>query len=572
MRGPAPKLPGWVVPAAAALVAFALRAAGASHYWINADEGIYYAVASAPTWAERWSAIAGNAHPPLHYLLLVLIRSVTDDALWLRAPSVLFGALAVPALYALVRALAGRGAGGIAAWGLALSPGAVMLSQTARPYGLQLFLLAIALLCLLRGAQSRERRWLAGYAVSALLAVLHHYSSLIALGTAGLCVGAAGLRGALPPAVLARIALASAPAALAAALVAWLHLVPALRAGFPEGAVPGWLTPYYAQGPRALAALWLGAVEYLTGAALAAPVLLVWLGALALALAQRRWLLAGASLALIAAASLLSLLARYPLGCTRHDLYLALALFPLLGTGLAQALLAGPLARRALALGCLALALLARDPLARALGRPPGPWRAHPELGLARSEVEGWLAPRLAALAKTPGLLLMDQFTSYTLLPLFARDPSRPDAGARPLGFADEHALRVLDFGARKLVVAAAWFLSASPRDRDAEHGLWRQLERLRDERRELAPLLSELRVVSANGPHLVLALRRRASERHTRPDRVPPRARGLGRGAIVSEVELQPPALALFRLDARELHASGPWRSPSGIDPDSQP
>ncbi len=571
MRGIAAKLPDQVVPVAATAVAFALRAEGASRFWINADEGIYYAVASAPSWGERWSAIAGNAHPPLHYLLLVLIRALTDDAQWLRAPSVLFGTLAVPIVYALVRELAGRGAGGIAAWLLALSPGAVMLSRTARPYGLQLFLLATAFGCLLRATRSQQRRWLACYAVAALLAVLHHYSSLIALGAAGLAAGVAALRGALAPAGLARIALASLPAALAAAALGALHLAPALRAGFPEGAVAGWLAPYYAGSVTDLPALWLGAVEYLVGPVLAAPVFVAWFAALGLALAQRRWLIAGASLALIAAASLLSSLRLYPLGCTRHDLYLALAVFPVLSCGLAEALLRGSLVRRAATAVALALLLLAREPLARELGRPPLPWRAHPELGLLRSDVEEWLAPRLAALAQTPGLLWMDQFTSYTLLPLLARDPADPAAPARAFGFANEHALRVFRFGARDVVVAAAWFFSASARDRDAEHGLWRQLDRLREERRDLVPLFSELRAVSANGPHLVLALRRQARERHSQGLPAPPSARRR-RGEVVSEVELQPPALALFRLDAVKLYGVGPWRSPSGVDPDSQP
>lgn len=571
MRGIAAKVPDRVVLGAATSVAFALRAEGARRFWINADEGIYYAVASAPSWAERWSAIAGNAHPPLHYLLLVLIRTFTDDAQWLRAPSVLFGTLAVPVLYGLVRELAGRGAGGIAAWLLALSPGAVMLSRTARPYALQLFLLAAALACLLRAARSQDPRWLAGYAAAALLAVLHHYSSLIALGVTGLCVGVAALRGALPLAGLARIALASLPAALAAAGVGALHLAPALRAGFPEGAVAGWLAPYYAESVAGLPALWLGAVEYLVGPRLAAPVWLAWLASLALALTQRRWRIAGPALAGIGAASLLSLTRLYPLGCTRHDLYLALALFPVLGFGLAEALLRRALARRAAAALALGALVLAGEPLARALGRPPLPWRAHPELGLERRDVEEWLAPRLARLAQTPGLLWMDQFTSYTLLPLLARDPADPAAPARALGFADEHALRVLRYGARDVVVAAAWFFSASARDRQAEHGLWRQLDRLREERRDLVPRFSELRVVAANGPHLVLALRRQARERHTQGMPAAPSERRR-RSEVVSEVELQPPALALFRLDAVKLYGVGPWRSPSGRDPDADP
>jgi hypothetical protein len=565
------RLPFWVAPLAATVTAFALRAEGASRYWINADEGIYYAVASAPTWSERFAAIAGNAHPPLHYLLLVLIRALTDDAQWLRAPSVLFGALAVPAAYLLVRDLAGRGAGSLAAWFVALSPGAVMLSRTARPYALQLFLLLAAALCLLRAARAGGTRWLAGYAAMAALAVLHHYSSFIALGALGACAIAAFAIGEMQRGRFARLVLATLPALAAAAIVGALHLAPALRSGFPEGAVAGWLAPYYAPSIQSLPALWLGAIEYLSGPALAAPLFAVWLASLGFVLATRRWLVAGATLALVAAASALSLLRLYPLGCTRHDLYLALAVLPSVAVALAAALGRGPLLRRALVLALLCALVLARDPLARALGRPPVPWRAHPELGLARADVEEWLTPRLTELARMPGLLWMDQFTSYTLLPLLARDPARPAAPARALGFADEHALRVFRYGEREVVVASAWFFSARASDRGSERGLWQQLDRIRNERRELVPMLAELRVVSANGSHLVDSLRRHAAERH-RSGMPIARAAQRRRGDLVSDVELRPPSLALFRLDAVKLFGVGPWRSPSGADPDADP
>jgi 4-amino-4-deoxy-L-arabinose transferase-like glycosyltransferase len=571
VRTLAARWPAWAAPIAATVAAFALRAEGASRYWINADEGIYYAVASAPSWSERWSAIAGNAHPPLHYLLLALIRALTDDAQWLRAPSVLFGALAAPAAYLLVRDLAGRGAGSLAAWLVALSPGAVMLSRTARPYGLQLFLLFACAACLLRAARGAGPRWLAGYALCAALAVLHHYSSFIALGALGASALAAFAIGAIPRERFARVALATLPALAAAASVGALHLAPALRSGFPEGAVAGWLAPYYAPSLGSLPSLWLGAIEYLSGPALAAPVFAAWVASVVFSLASRRWLVGGTALALFASASALSLVRLYPLGCTRHDLYLALAVVPVLAIALADALGRGALARRVAVVAALAALVAARDPLARALGRPPLPWRAHPELGLARTDVVEWLAPRLSEIARMPGVLWMDQFTSYTLMPLLARDPAQPAAPARALGFADEHALRVFRYGESDVVVGSAWFFSARASDRNAEHGLWRQLDRIRNERRDLTPKLAELRVVSANGPHLVDALRRHATERH-RAGMPEPRSAQRRRGEVVSDVELRPPALALFRLDAVKLFAVGPWRSPSGADPDADP
>jgi mannosyltransferase len=82
---------------------------------------------------------------PLYYLTIRGLIGATPPEVWLRLPSVLFGALSIPLLYAVLRHRGGRSLGLIGAAVLAFSPFHVWYSQEARPYALLLLLSLVAM-------------------------------------------------------------------------------------------------------------------------------------------------------------------------------------------------------------------------------------------------------------------------------------------------------------------------------------------------------------------------------------------------------------------------------------------
>jgi hypothetical protein len=74
---------------------FVLRARGLSEYWLNPDEGIYYAILTAGSFGDCWTEIIANAHLPLYYLLLRGAGFLTWDFVWLRGTSLLSGTASI---------------------------------------------------------------------------------------------------------------------------------------------------------------------------------------------------------------------------------------------------------------------------------------------------------------------------------------------------------------------------------------------------------------------------------------------------------------------------------------------
>jgi hypothetical protein len=505
-------------------------------------------VAHAASFAAVWGEIEQNAHPPLFYLLLRGAALLGEDPLWLRLPSLAAGSLAALAAFALARELGGAVAGWVAGLALALAPGAIRLSQVARPYALQLLVLLLGLLALARYANGRRRFALPAGAALLLLSVLLHYGSFLVVGALFAVVAGARLSGRLSGREARDLALALSPAALAMAALVALHALPrVVGGGLRDWAVEGWLGPFFPRAPGEAWRALLGALEYLTGPALAPLALLALLASLALAFARGAWLLAGLGAALLSLALLAAALRLYPLGCTRHAAHLAALVFPALGYG------AGQLARLGRRPAALAAALLlamaaAGAPLARALGQREDRVRASPELYLPRRAVEGWLWPRLRALAAEPGLLVMDQITAYTLSPLWREAQA---AG----GYREVDQLRSFAWGRREALVAPTFFLVAGTSQRGQPSHLASALARIRAERPELAAALEgDVRVLSANGTHLYQALRGR-------------RLRDL-----VDAVEVEGGALCLFRLRAAAYLERLAGRDPEAENQSSAP
>ena len=173
-------------PAARALTAaivalgLGLRAWGFDDAWVNPAEGIYFQLAHARSPGDLLDGITQNAHPPLQYLVLYGMASLSGEFSWLRAASLLTGSLAVYAIIRLGEETAGWRAGLLAGAALAVAPGAIALSQLMRPYALLTLLLTAATWFALRAVRTGERRDLVLHTTALALALCTHYAAYLA--------------------------------------------------------------------------------------------------------------------------------------------------------------------------------------------------------------------------------------------------------------------------------------------------------------------------------------------------------------------------------------------------------
>lgn len=431
------------------------RARGLGEWWLNPDEGTYYAIATRTSGA--WRDIMQNAHPPLYYLLLRALGLVTHDFVWFRVFSLVCGVVAVYAAWLVARELAGPGgrgivAGLVAAAIMAFSPGAVAAAQVVRPYALQLALLLSALLCLLRYLGTRSGRALGGYVALSSLALLTHYSSVLALGACAALAFQQGLAQrwsgrAWRPVIAAHAALGALMLALYV-----LHLRHLVGTTLSDAALDGWLGPYMVRSPGSAWVAFLGFTRLLGASWLVGPLAVSLVTALGLSAASgdRRPLVLGAAgltLAVVGAAAGL-----YPFGPTRHSLWLTALVVPVLGW-LAAGLVALPRRTGVLVLGLAATLLLSGETVGRWLGLRQTPGAA-PERVLRTADVERMrdvLAPD-----GRPELVVMSRQTFHLLLPLY---PSGwEDAQVAPDGSAMSFPI-----GGRRIVAARGWELRAIP-------------------------------------------------------------------------------------------------------------
>jgi hypothetical protein len=465
------------VVCAIALLGLLLRLPGLLDYWLNPDEGIYYSTATWPAWERFWAEVSSNAHPPLFFVLMRVVSGLSLDLTALRAPSLVFGVLAIPALYLATRELLGTGAGLLAALGVAVSVGAITQSQVIRPYAMQLSVLGFALWFLARFANRRATRDLVAWGALLWVAVLLHYSSWLAVaamtGATIVLLGAGriGRQDAL------RMLIAQAPAVATMAVLWFGHVATRLIGGdHLRIGRETWLRAFFQDD---LAGLWSGLVgllRYWFGTphdALAVVVLAVGLG---VTVWRRQLLLASLVTFGLGLAAALSLLALYPFGESRHSTYLIALLIPCLANGL-RFLVVGRSRWHLAAAAVLVLLALYPQPLRDALGTSAIPLRRKvehitPRRSLERAELV------LSQARATPGVILVDEQTYFALMPLFhparleMRTLGRAEAPRSRLDgpkFAGSHTLEdaVISrfrWGAADVVVIHAWRLVGNPR------------------------------------------------------------------------------------------------------------
>lgn len=468
--------PGWVRRYGGLLVVMAvaaiLRLSELTEWWLNPDEGIYYSILTRETFAGFWSEVVTNAHPPLYYLLLRAMGAFTWDFLWFRVFSVICGLIAVAGAWAAGRELVDRSApdgfgtwdsgsiaGLVAATVIALSPGAVQLSQVMRPYALQLALLLWGLYFLLRYLMVPTGKNLWGYLVLLMLALLTHYSSVLALAAFAGVVLVNGFEEDFRRPAWRRLVLAHVlPVALVGILYV-VHVRSLAQSALATDALDGWLSFYMIDSWRSAWLAYFGFQSLVVGDWLRGPVgLLLLVVPLVSFLApdRRSGVLVLGAIAVGAVAAATNL---YPLGATRHSTWMMAFAVPPLGWFGARCMsLTRP---RSVAVSGVVVALLAAGgPVGRLLGADQAPWA--PTDRVLRSEdlsrMIGTLDPE-----GEPELMIMSSQTFYLLLPFFPRERERAD-------HSPDGEMFVFPYGTRWILVGEAWQLTADPHALRGDH------------------------------------------------------------------------------------------------------
>ncbi len=170
------------------LAGFGARCYSLGQQDLRGDES-FAAVFAAQSLPAIWQALGhSEPHPPLYYALLHwTIGLAGPSAYALRAPSVWFGSLAIPALAMAGWRVAGRRAAALAAALAALNPLLIWQSQDARMYAQLAACLALALagaLWILRDARRSTSPWIA-FVVGIAGALLTHFYAVFAVAGLG---------------------------------------------------------------------------------------------------------------------------------------------------------------------------------------------------------------------------------------------------------------------------------------------------------------------------------------------------------------------------------------------------
>jgi hypothetical protein len=335
---------GWIIALVITAFGFLMRLPGIFEWWLNPDEGIYYSMVTWENTALFWEEMLNNAHPPLFYLVIRAFSLFTTGFVAIRWVSLVFGSIAIFAVWLAGREIVSSEktsdvTGLLAAVLVAVSPGAIAMSQLIRPYMMQLAFLLLAFYHLLRFRNQRRSTNLVWYSSFLSLALLTHYSSILALGVFGISIlrdiATRGIeRRALSGVLVAHVA----PLAIAIALFVY-HLRPYLLGSFlAEEALDGWLAPFMI---GSIGDIWLhllGFMGFLLGPRLAGPAVLVFLASLALAVRRRSWSLLALGLGAIGVAVAAATTGHYPFGACRHCSWLIGFVSIPLAWGLAQAM------------------------------------------------------------------------------------------------------------------------------------------------------------------------------------------------------------------------------------------
>lgn len=264
---------------AALLAGFGLRLyqLGGESFWYDETVSVHLARLPLPAMLAH---TAGDIHPPLYYALLHVWQALAAPSLahgleFLFAfPSLFFGVLCLPLLYAIGRRLFGADTGRAALWLGAFAPFLIWYSQEVRMYTLGAFLGLLCFWALLPfwglgqgkapssagespgAAQRRRWTWLVVYVLAAVAGLYTLYYFLFLLVALNLVALLALLLGEVPAPTGARadqrasrrrLGLAWLGAQLAVGIL-WLPWLPIFWRQATDPPVPPWRTPWESFG------------------------------------------------------------------------------------------------------------------------------------------------------------------------------------------------------------------------------------------------------------------------------------------------------------------------------------
>lgn len=185
------KLTGKTVVLALLLILLGLpfRAALLERFYLDFDESMYFQVAQEPTFAGAWEASRIHTHPPLAFIVYHYWLQVGDSEWILRLPSVLFGCVAAWLCYVWLARVTDRRAALVGLFVLTFAMPVIHVSAQMRSYTMLFTFVFGALLFHDRYLERERWRDLIGEVVCLVLALLTHYATawiVLTLGVGGL--------------------------------------------------------------------------------------------------------------------------------------------------------------------------------------------------------------------------------------------------------------------------------------------------------------------------------------------------------------------------------------------------
>lgn len=185
-----PGLVLWGAFGAAMILGAALRLREFSRLNLWEDEIIAATHAVQPLPVLLLNVIRNDVHPPLYFLQLHLWALISQSDAWLVANSVLWGVLAIGAVWYAADRLYGRKAGMAAAMAFALMPTAIAASQLVRMYPMLSVLIVLSFIItertLVRATHPLAGMRLIGLSLSNLAIVATHILGMVAVFFLGL--------------------------------------------------------------------------------------------------------------------------------------------------------------------------------------------------------------------------------------------------------------------------------------------------------------------------------------------------------------------------------------------------
>lgn len=404
------------------LLGLSLRFEFLNSFWANPDEGIYFQVAVKDNLLSAIKSTFAHAHPPLYYLIIWVTAIFSQSLYILRTPSLIFGLAAIISIYFLTKELVGRRGALAAAIITALSPAAIIYSQVIRPYTLVLTLLPLSIIGLVRYLKTKRIDELRLYSVTFSLAIFTHYCSIIVFLSLCLIIFSFILLRKLPLSELGRIVKAHYFIFLSILLVSLVSLRFIISSKLIRKLqMPGsWLEPYFITNGDSLINNLLGTIGFLFGAEhLFIAALLICIG-LFVAIYRKNYILLGFTISPLIIAILFSYLRLYPLGGSRHSVYLLP--FLLLPVGLLAEICFRNVRTSIYSLTGIILLIFVNKGVVSEnrffSGKHYSYYLLAPEFTVPRSDFED-ISARLNELTKKKGYLIMDQQTFQAFIPLF---------------------------------------------------------------------------------------------------------------------------------------------------------